>query len=97
MAFVLIGWVIFRASSFAAAGSMLHSMSGLRGLSGGLEEPGLLLASAMTSVLVPSAHQLKDRFLQPNFALAAGAAILAIICIFDVGGGSPINFIYFQF
>jgi len=97
MAFVIVGWVIFRASSFTAAASILHSMSGLGGVSGILAEPALLFAAALASVLVPSAHQMKDRLLQPNLALAAGAAVLAIICIFNVGGGSPINFIYFQF
>jgi D-alanyl-lipoteichoic acid acyltransferase DltB (MBOAT superfamily) len=97
MAFVVTSWVIFRASDFSVAGSMLQSMSGLHGFSGNLDDAGLLIACALVSVLVPSAHSLKDRLLKPNLALAASAAILAIVCIFDVGGGSPINFIYFQF
>ena len=97
MMFVIVGWVIFRASDFSTASSVLQSMSGLRGFSGSVQETGLLLASALVAALVPSAHQLKDSVLRPNLALAAAAAALAVICVFDVGGGSPINFIYFQF
>jgi hypothetical protein len=89
--------VIFRANDFAAAGRILYAMSGLRGFSGGFEQTGLLVVCALVSMLLPSAHHLKDDVLRPNLALAAGAAVLAIVCIFVAGGGSPINFIYFQF
>jgi alginate O-acetyltransferase complex protein AlgI len=44
---VLIGWVIFRADNFAAAGSYLYAMSGL----GHAPEPQLLMRYATNGVL----------------------------------------------
>jgi alginate O-acetyltransferase complex protein AlgI len=97
MAFVLVGWVIFRASGFATAGSILASVGGFAGTGGVLHESKLLMAAALVSVLVPSAHELKDRILEPQPALAIGAAVLAVVCVLEVGRGAPLNFIYFQF
>jgi alginate O-acetyltransferase complex protein AlgI len=98
MLFVLVGWVIFRASSFAVAGSMLKSLSGWSGLHSGW--PGntrLLLGAALVSALVPSAHEMIDGLLRPSPVLAFAMAVLAVVCVLTVGQGAPINFIYFQF
>ena len=97
MLFVLVGWVLFRASGFATAGSILSSLVGVSGFSGKIQHVALLIAAALTSVLVPSAHEMKDRLLKPIPALAVGAAILAAICVLEVGKGAPLTFIYFQF
>jgi D-alanyl-lipoteichoic acid acyltransferase DltB (MBOAT superfamily) len=97
MLFVLVGWVMFRASGFSTAGSILSSLAGFAGTGGVLQEVKLLVAAALVSVLVPSAHELKDRILQPQPVLAVSAALLAIICVLEVGRGAPLNFIYFQF
>ncbi len=97
MAFVLIGWVVFRASDFSTAASILASLSGGRGFSGALEGASLMLAAALVSALVPSAHEIKDRYLQPWPALATAAGALAIYCMLEVGQGPPLSFIYFQF
>ncbi len=97
MLFVMAGWVMFRADGFATAGSILASLAGLAGVGGVLQEKALLLAAALVSALVPSAHELKDRMLTPRPALALGAAVLAVFCVLEVGRGAPVNFIYFQF
>ena len=97
MLFVLAGWVVFRAPSFAAAGSIVESLVGGAGLQGGIANPGLIAAAALVSVLVPSAHELKDVVLRPHALIGAAAAAVAVACIFEVGNGPPINFIYFQF
>jgi hypothetical protein len=97
MLFVIVGWVLFRARDFAVAASMLGSMTGAAGLHGELQGIKYLVAGALVSVLVPSAHELKDFSLRPNRVVAAAAAVVAIVCILQVGDGAPVSFIYFQF
>jgi hypothetical protein len=97
MLFVIAGWVVFRASSFGTAGSIMLSLAGGMGFSGVLQEYKLLIVAALASVLIPSAHEIKDGLLQPRPALAAGAGLLAVYCLLEAGQGAPVNFIYFQF
>jgi hypothetical protein len=58
---------------------------------------GLLIAAALVSMLVPSAHEIKDMRPLPWPAIAVTAAALAGFCVLEVGNGPPLNFIYFQF
>jgi D-alanyl-lipoteichoic acid acyltransferase DltB (MBOAT superfamily) len=97
MLFVLASWALFRADSFSVAGSILQSLCGLHGLGGRIEEVGLLVASALASTLLPSAHELKDKLLKPRPALAWALGVLAAYCVLEVGKGPPLSFIYFQF
>lgn len=97
MAFVIVGWVLFRAADFTTAWGMLASMAGAHGLSGKLTGVGWLMLGAAASSLIPSAHEIKDRWLVPSPALAILAALLALACVLEVGSGAPVNFIYFQF
>lgn len=95
--FVTLGWVIFRTDSFTSAVSVFKSLFGANGFSGTLMSPRLIIISALASVLIPSAHELRDRLLRPYPALAFVSAVLAIFCVLEVGKGAPVNFIYFQF
>jgi hypothetical protein len=97
MLFVLAGWVLFRASDIGTALSILGSLGGLHGFAGRLQEIPLLIIAAAVSVLVPSAHEIKDGILRPQPRLATIAAIVALICIFRVGKEELVPFIYFQF
>jgi D-alanyl-lipoteichoic acid acyltransferase DltB (MBOAT superfamily) len=97
MLFVLVGWVLFRASDFTVAFGVLGSLAGVHGFSGALGSVKMIAAAALASALIPSAHEIKDRFLVPHPALAAAAALLALVCVLEVGKGAPVNFIYFQF
>jgi hypothetical protein len=97
MLFVLVGWVLFRAPDFPTAMSILASMAGGGEFGGTFAGSGLIIVSALVSVLVPSAHELKDGLLQPRPWLAALAASLAVYCVLEVGRGAPVSFIYFQF
>jgi D-alanyl-lipoteichoic acid acyltransferase DltB (MBOAT superfamily) len=97
MLFVLAGWVLFRAADIGTAMSVLGSLAGLRGIGGSLQEIPLLAAAAAVSVLVPSAHEIKESVLRPQPLVAAIAAVVALICIFRVGKEELIPFIYFQF
>jgi alginate O-acetyltransferase complex protein AlgI len=97
MAFVMAGWVLFRSANFATAASILASLCGGAGFGGTVGSPGLLIVSALVSALIPSAHEIKDQYLQPLPALASAAGALAVYCVLEVGQGRPLNFIYFQF
>jgi len=97
MAFVLAGWVLFRAGDFTTAASMLASLVGLNGPGGEFRGAGLIVVSALVSALIPSAHEIKDGLQWPRPALAAAAAMLAAYCVLEVGRGPPLSFIYFRF
>jgi D-alanyl-lipoteichoic acid acyltransferase DltB (MBOAT superfamily) len=97
MLFVLVGWVLFRANGFASASAILTSLAGLNGFGGTLAEAKLIAIAALASALIPSAHEMKDRLLRPMPVVAIVTALLAAFCVFEVGKGAPVNFIYFQF
>ena len=97
MLFVIVGWVLFRAASFETASLMLVSMSGIVGVAGALAEWKLLCIAALASVVVPSAHELLERTSSPQPIYAAALAAIAALCVFEVGKGAPVQFIYFQF
>ena len=80
-----------------AAGSILLSVVGAKGTGGTFLEIKLLAAAAMAAMLIPSAHEMKDQLDQPRTVVAASAAVLAVICVLEVGNGAPLNFIYFRF
>jgi alginate O-acetyltransferase complex protein AlgI len=99
MLFVVVGWVIFRATDFASAGTVLAAMAGMSGFGGSFSGTGLIVTSALASVLIPSAHEMIDRLknVSPQPWLAASAAALSVYCVLEVGRGAPVAFIYFQF
>jgi alginate O-acetyltransferase complex protein AlgI len=97
MLFVLSGWVVFRAASFGVAGSILMSLIGVDGLGGALHEWKLLVLAALTSAVIPSAHEIINGRKDLHPALAAAGAVLAVYCLLEVGQGAPVSFIYFQF
>jgi D-alanyl-lipoteichoic acid acyltransferase DltB (MBOAT superfamily) len=97
MLFVLAGWVLFRAADFATAIAVLRSLIGLNGLGGRFEQIPLILAGILLAALLPSAHEMKDRWLKPAPAVAIAFGLLAAWCILKVGKGAPLNFIYSRF
>jgi D-alanyl-lipoteichoic acid acyltransferase DltB (MBOAT superfamily) len=97
MAFVMAGWVLFRAADFHSAASILHSLIGGAGFGDAVQKPGLIAVAALVSALVPSAHEIRNMRPMPWPAIAVGAAVLAAFCVLEVGNGPPLNFIYFQF
>jgi len=97
MAFVLAGWVLFRAADFATAAALLASLVGLNGTGGAFRGLDLIVVAALVSAFVPSAHEIKDGLRWPHPALAATTALLAAYCVLQVGRGPPLSFIYFRF
>lgn len=97
MMFVLVGWVLFRSANFSTAFSITQSLSGANGWGSGFAGAHLILIGAVVSLLLPSAHRIKDGWAQPSAIKAIALALLALICLLDVGNGPPLSFIYFQF
>jgi alginate O-acetyltransferase complex protein AlgI len=97
MLFVVVGWVLFRAANFSTAAEMLASMAGLNGFGGAFRDPWLVCIGAILSVLIPSAHEIIDRWAVPVPWAVAALAILMCVCILEVGKGPPLPFVYFQF
>lgn len=97
MAFVLVGWVLFRAPTFSTAASIIASLVGLNGFAGTFSKIPLLIVGALVSVVIPPAHEIKDRWLRPDAWIAVALASLAVYCFLEVGRGPPVAFIYFQF
>jgi hypothetical protein len=84
-------------NSFGTAASILASLAGLHGFAGCLKGIGVLTIGAAASILIPPAHEIKDRWLRPEPWLAFALASLAAYCFLEVGRGPPAAFIYFRF
>ena len=97
MLFVVVGWVLFRAPDFATAGNVLAGMVGAGGMGGSLARPLTMLAAVAVALLGPTSLEFIDRHLPARRPVAAAFAVLAVVCILEVGKGQPISFIYFQF
>jgi D-alanyl-lipoteichoic acid acyltransferase DltB (MBOAT superfamily) len=95
--FVTLGWVLFRAPGFEAAGHMLMGLAGLGGLGGEFAKPLLIAAAAAVSMVGPTSYQLITQHLRPSPAFAVATATALTAVILEVGAGQPLSFIYFQF
>jgi D-alanyl-lipoteichoic acid acyltransferase DltB (MBOAT superfamily) len=97
MAFVMAGWVLFRAADFHTAASILYALGGGAGFTGSVKNAGLIAVAAVVAVTVPSAHEIANLRPMPWPAVAVGAALLAGVCVLEGGNGPMVSFIYFQF
>lgn len=96
--FVVLLFVLFRSPDLTTAG---HMFAGLTGQAG----PGALwpvstlvpiaIAGAIALFKVPT-YEFAMR-LRPSLPAALAVALLAVICVLEVGEGAPLSFIYFQF
>jgi D-alanyl-lipoteichoic acid acyltransferase DltB (MBOAT superfamily) len=99
--FVVITFVLFRASSFASASNVLAGMMGVGDL-GELPhdtEFVIVLVAAAVLAVAPSrpSPQALEGWLRPKPILASMFAFGAVFGILEVGKGQPTTFIYFQF
>ena len=107
-AFVLVAWVLFRASTFASAGVMLRAMAG-RGsgaaTSGVITEKDMVVIAGIAAALVIASLVTRSGW-RPELSLPAGrwrpvlagaAAACVILLASVVAPNSREAFIYFQF
>ncbi len=95
--FVVVGWVLFRSSSFGAAGNMLAGMIGGGERSLILDKPHLLAVGAAVSIFGPTSWQIATTHLVPQRALGILVGLLAAAIVLETGKGQSVTFIYFQF
>ena len=95
MLFVMLTWVLFRATSFEAALRVYEGLVGLGGADPSIKWRTILVA-ALVAVLGPTAWTFVHR-LPPRRWIAIGFAILLVIVLFKIGDDANYEFIYFQF
>lgn len=98
--FVTAAWVPFRAQSLGETGRMMGAMVGLDGIDlavRDLDKPWILPVAAALALLAPRAHSLALEWLAARPWIAAGAGILIVLVLLQVGVGQNQEFIYFQF
>ncbi|MEM8744833.1 MAG: MBOAT family O-acyltransferase, partial [Pseudomonadota bacterium] len=101
MVFVITGWVLFRATSFTEAASIIQSMFAMNGI--GLETTKyggpwyIVPIGAAIALLGPSSQDaaLERTYDRPWAAVATATAL--VMCVILVGSGEHPEFIYFQF
>jgi len=98
-AFVVAGWVLFRAPDFATA---LNMYAGMAGTSGTFVKPAgqalmLIGVAAALSFVGPTSYQIVTERLRPDPRIAVAIGLAAVIAVLEVGRGQPQSFIYFQF
>jgi D-alanyl-lipoteichoic acid acyltransferase DltB (MBOAT superfamily) len=97
MLFVIAGWVIFRAPNFSVAYDLLTAMAGFNGFEGRIRHRTLLVVAAAVSLLLPSSHELIERWLRPLPAIAVPLAATFAFMMLRINTDTPVAFIYFQF
>ena len=99
MLLVIVGWVLFRAESFAVAGSILRGMGGLSGAGAAVsgEDVRMLALGAVLAIAGPNNMEWARMRWLPHSALAAATAVALLAVILRVGAGKSVEFIYFQF
>ena len=100
IAFVIVGWVLFRAENFGVAAEILSAMIGIDGatLAGAsLDDVTIVILGAMFAVLGPTNKVISESpaLLKRGYAVAAGCALFLVAL--RVGQGRGLEFIYFQF
>ncbi|MBM6580613.1 MBOAT family protein [Microvirga sp. BT689] len=93
--FVMLTWVLFRATSFEAALRVYEGLVGLGGADPSIKWRTILIA-ALVAVLGPTAWTFVHR-LPPRRWIAIGFAILLVVVLFKIGDDANYEFIYFQF
>lgn len=93
--FVVLTWVLFRATSFEAALAVFKGLFGLAPMGSGFKWRTILIA-ALVAMVGPTAWAAVHR-LPPSRWLAAGFAVLFVVLLLKIGDDANYDFIYFQF
>lgn len=98
LAFVMAGWVLFRAPDFSTAVTVWRGMAGLEGI-GSVKVDHLVafLAGSVAALLGPTSQQAALMRLRPVHWLAVPVGVALLLLILQSGTRAPSEFIYFQF
>ncbi|MBM6594623.1 MBOAT family O-acyltransferase [Microvirga pudoricolor] len=94
-AFVLLTWVLFRATTFEGALRIYEGLFGLGSFGAGFKWRAIAIAAAV-AVIGPTAWAFVHK-LPPRRWIAVLFAILFVIVLFKIGDDANYEFIYFQF
>lgn len=93
--FVILTWVLFRATSFDSALAIYKGLVGVTPSGPGLKWRAIGVA-ALVATLGPSAWNAVHR-LPPRRSLALGVALVFVLVLLKIGDDANYEFIYFQF
>ena len=100
--FFAVSLVLFRSEDFAVSAQMWSAMTGVDGLSWGVD--GMrqndflhILAAALIAFLAPNSQTIALDKLGPTRFAATMAAFGLVAVLFEIGAGQNTEFIYFQF
>lgn len=93
--FVVLTWVLFRATSFDAAVAIYKGLFGLAAPGSGFKWRTIAIA-ALVATLGPTAWAAVHR-LPPRRSIAIGVALLFVVVLLKIGDDANYEFIYFQF
>ncbi|MCJ2096999.1 MBOAT family protein [Methylobacterium sp. J-072] len=93
--FVILTWVLFRATSFEAALLIFKGLFGLAPHGSGFKWRTIAVA-ALVAIVGPTAWAAVHR-LPPKRVLAFGFALLFVVVLLKIGDDANYEFIYFQF
>ena len=93
--FVVLTWVLFRATSFEAALLVFKGLFGLAPRGSGFKWRTIAVA-ALVATVGPTAWAAVHR-LPPRRLLAFGFALLFVLVLLKIGDDANYEFIYFQF
>ena len=93
--FVVLTWVLFRATSFEAALAVYKALFGFAPMGSGFKWRTILIA-ALVAMVGPTAWAAVHR-LPPSRTLAFGFALLFVVLLLKIGDDANYDFIYFQF
>jgi D-alanyl-lipoteichoic acid acyltransferase DltB (MBOAT superfamily) len=94
-AFVILAWVLFRATTFQSAILIYKGLFGFAPLGGGFRWRTLALAGAV-AIIGPTAWAAVHR-LPPWRSIAVAFAIVLVVVLLKIGDDDNYEFIYFQF
>ena len=100
LAFVMFGWVIFRADNMETASAIMRSMVGMNGVTFNLPDinpPGHILYYALPAFIGPTSQRLAAHWLRPRPIYAVIVACALFYLALRAGDGNYSEFIYFQF
>ena len=93
--FVVLTWVLFRATSFEAASIVFKGLFGFGPAGSGFKWRTIAIAAAVAT-LGPNAWTAVHR-LPPSRLIAAAFALLFVVVLLKIGDDGNYDFIYFQF
>jgi alginate O-acetyltransferase complex protein AlgI len=94
---VIVGWVFFRSESLSGAFHLLGAMFAWKEGAGVSCGPVLLLTIGVAAIIAhgtPNSWELSHRW---GTVAALGIAGVFLVCLFQIYGGQPSPFLYFQF